>query len=122
MNPDAAVKALSPQIATLRKLASARVQSELKRLGAFVPPMNAGRLTSAEIAFWIRIAAQADSLPAETLATLEENLLVIDEAVQGIRAALDSDPGNPSLVRLLLATRQKEMDFLGTMVRLANES
>jgi len=62
VNPDEAVKALSPQIARLRSAASARVQAELKRLRAFVPPTNAGRLTSAEIAFWLRIAAQADSL------------------------------------------------------------
>ncbi len=65
------------------------------------------------------IEESRDALAPETLQALEENLLVIDEAVLEIRTALEEDPGNPRLVRLLMATHQKGLDFLETVVLLS---
>ncbi|MBI2423076.1 MAG: hypothetical protein HYV27_09630 [Candidatus Hydrogenedentes bacterium] len=53
----------------------------------------------------------------ETLALIEENLKVIDVAVEEIRVAIKDDPENPRLVKLLVATREKELNFLEDMVR-----
>lgn len=53
-----------------------------------------------------------------TRAVLRENLTVIDGAVAEIIAALEVEPENPDLMRLLLAARHKELDFLKSIVDL----
>jgi len=66
--------------------------------------------------------AREEALAPDTLKTVEENLQVIDDAVREIRTALDDDPANPRLLRMLMATRRKELGFLGQMVRLPEGS
>lgn len=41
-----------------------------------------------------RMAARRDDLSPETLAIVEENLRIIDEAIQEVRTALEKDPAN----------------------------
>jgi hypothetical protein len=55
----------------------------------------------------------------ETLAAVERNLRVIDGALVEIKAALQKDPGNPALGRLLAATHQKKVDTLRRVLRLS---
>ncbi|NIA12738.1 MAG: hypothetical protein GWP08_01565 [Nitrospiraceae bacterium] len=64
------------------------------------------------------IDERKDSLTPETLVAVEENLRVIDQAVSEIRAAMATDPQDPRLADMLMATREKEMDFLQQVVRI----
>ena len=52
------------------------------------------------------------TLDPATVRVLEENLRIIDRALTEARAALRSDPGNPVLEELLLATHRKRLDLL----------
>lgn len=58
-----------------------------------------------------------DDLSPETLAVLERNLRVIDEAIGELRTALAADPGNPGLTHLLLASHRREIDLLQHLAR-----
>jgi len=63
------------------------------------------------------IEARGERLLPGTLQSVEANLRVIDDAVQEIRAAIQDDPDNPRLVRMLMATRHKELDLLVGVIR-----
>lgn len=58
------------------------------------------------------LAHNRQNLHPRTVRVLEDNLLVIDRALAEARAALRSDPGNPVLEELLLATHRKKLDLL----------
>lgn len=60
-----------------------------------------------------------DSLSPETLAAVERNLAVIDQAMAEVRAALRKDPGRPQLARMLAATHRKKVDVLQRVVKLS---
>jgi len=62
------------------------------------------------------LAAREVELHPETRAVLDENLGIIDGAMKEIMAAIESDPENPVLVRKLMATREKELNLLETML------
>ena len=64
------------------------------------------------------IDERKESLAPETLAAVEENLQVIDQAVSEIRVAMDNNPQDARLAGMLVATREKEMDFLQQVVRI----
>ena len=63
------------------------------------------------------IEARGERLSPGTVQAVQANLRVIDDAVQEIRAAIEDDPNNPRLVRMLMATRKKELDLLVQVVR-----
>jgi anti-sigma factor RsiW len=60
-----------------------------------------------------------DQLAPETLKSVGANLAVIDEALKEVRAALEKDPGNPELTRMLAATHRKKVDVLQRVVKLS---
>lgn len=62
------------------------------------------------------------NLTAETMQTVTENLAVIDTAVAQIQDALVSDPANPNLIGLLVATRDKEMEMLSALAQFTSAS
>ena len=59
------------------------------------------------------------SFSPETIASVERNLAVIDQALSEVRAALGRDPGNPELTRRLVSTHRKTVDTLRRLVRLS---
>jgi hypothetical protein len=60
-----------------------------------------------------------DALAPETLASVERNLAVIDEALAEIHRALEKDPASPELGRMLVWTHQKKVDVLRRAVKLS---
>jgi predicted anti-sigma-YlaC factor YlaD len=65
------------------------------------------------------LAKRGDSLSPETRQTVERNLAVIDQALKEIRDALQKEPDNPELNRMLTATHRKKVDVLRRVVRLS---
>ena len=59
------------------------------------------------------------SLSPQTLADVEKNLAVIDQALNEVRAALGRDPGNKDLTRMLVSAHRKRVDTLRRVVRLS---
>jgi anti-sigma factor RsiW len=68
------------------------------------------------------IEQNRDRLAPETVAVVEENLEIIDAAIAEARAALESDPGNPRLGRLLTAIHRQRVDMLRRTARLSLQS
>lgn len=64
------------------------------------------------------LAARRDSLPKETVASLDENLRAIDQALVDVRAAVRADPNNPRLNHLLASTHQRKVETLRRVVKL----
>jgi predicted anti-sigma-YlaC factor YlaD len=59
------------------------------------------------------------ALSPQTLANVERNLAVIDQALNEVRAALGRDPGNKDLTRMLVSAHRKKVDTLRRVVRLS---
>lgn len=53
-----------------------------------------------------------DELDPETVAVIEDNLKIMDQAAGEIRLALQRDPGNRGLERMMLASYRKQVDLL----------
>ncbi len=60
-----------------------------------------------------------DELEPETLARIQRNLAVIDEALAEVHRALEKDPNRPELERMLVSTHRKRVDVLRGMVKLS---
>jgi hypothetical protein len=58
------------------------------------------------------LRARRGSMSPEAAATVERNLKVMEKAVGEIREALERDPGNTDLERMLVAARRRELDLL----------
>jgi len=65
-----------------------------------------------------QLEASKEFLAPETAQVIDENLAIIDEAIEEIHAALKKDPGNQRLVHSLIATYDKEVELLERAVRL----
>lgn len=59
-----------------------------------------------------------DTLAPETVAAIEANLKVIDDAIQSSRMALASDPNNQASVHTMLAMYKRKVDLLQQVVGL----
>lgn len=62
---------------------------------------------------------QNDSLSPETVKMVDENLAVIDEAIEEIRTALLQDPANQRLNRKLLTAHQRQLHLLQRATQIA---
>jgi hypothetical protein len=58
-------------------------------------------------------------LSPETRGAVDENLRVIDDALGQLRTALENDPGNRQLTRMLASTHQKKLDLLLRLLKLS---
>jgi hypothetical protein len=67
----------------------------------------------------VALDARREELSPETVAVVEENLRSIDVALAQIRAALERDPSNPGLARMLTSTHRRKVDVLQQVVRLS---
>jgi len=76
-----------------------------------------GEYEKAAAALLASLQARKGSLSPETLEAVEKNLAVIDGALREVRAALEADPANPGLVRMLASTHQKKIDVLQRVAR-----
>jgi anti-sigma factor RsiW len=61
----------------------------------------------------------AATLAPETMASVERNLAVIDEAMAEVRAALRQDPRSRELRHMLVSTHRKKLDVLRHVVKLS---
>lgn len=68
------------------------------------------------------LAAARSRLAPETIATIERNLSVIDNALAESRRALARDPGNVALEHLVVAAWQQKVDLLRRATTLSGES
>lgn len=64
------------------------------------------------------LAARKASLSPQTVAIVERNLKVINEAVAEMQTALARDPGNRELPALLMTAYQQEIDLLQRAIQL----
>jgi len=64
------------------------------------------------------LSRQKEGLAPETQKSVDENLRVIDGALRDLRTALQKDPGNQSLNKMLVATHQKKVDMLRFLLKL----
>jgi predicted anti-sigma-YlaC factor YlaD len=64
------------------------------------------------------LQARRASLSPKTSASIDENLRVIDRALADIRAALERDPANPRLNRMLASTHEKKIETLRRVLKL----
>jgi anti-sigma factor RsiW len=69
-------------------------------------------------ALWAALHERRDAYSPETIESVEKNLAVIDTALAEVRAALQRDPENPELTRMLAATHRKKVDVLRRVVKL----
>jgi hypothetical protein len=60
---------------------------------------------------------EAQDLSPETMEIVRRNLEVIDAAIAELHIALERDPGNGELTRMLLATYQQKIDLLEQAAR-----
>jgi hypothetical protein len=63
--------------------------------------------------------ARRDSLDPEAAATVDKNLKLIEDAIAEIHVALDKEPSNAELNRMLMAAHQRELYLLQRAMRLA---
>jgi anti-sigma factor RsiW len=61
------------------------------------------------------------TLSPETLAVVDENIRIIDQAIKEIREALEKEPGSPQLNTLLLATYKQEVELLKWVAQLPTQ-
>lgn len=87
------------------------------------PALGKAERTFEQAAADLRAAfdARKTQLKPTTVATVEENLRIIDEAIRRARVALEADPGNPDLNAMVTATWQKKVELLDKAVRLSSE-
>lgn len=65
--------------------------------------------------------ARSDSLSPQAVAAIKDGLGAIDDSVAGIRAALEKNPGDPRLTRLLANARRQEIQLLQRAATLPGE-
>jgi hypothetical protein len=65
--------------------------------------------------------ARKKNMVPEDAKALDENLLRIDASLREVREALDKDPQNPKLTRMLASTHQKKLDLLLRLIRLSSQ-
>ncbi len=79
----------------------------------FVRDMDVENQFSSAIADMVAaLEANRDQLPPETVQLIEENLRIIDEAIQHSLAALESAPQSLPLQQAVMTSYERKLDFL----------
>ena len=71
----------------------------------------------AKESLWLAVYDHRDELSPLQLKLVERNLEVIDDAIRELRLALEDDPENPRLQRLVLASHRRGLDLLWGLVK-----
>src|SRR5690606_17565516 len=87
-----------------------------ERVLAFTAEYDEARSELAQL-----LEERRDVLPAETLAVLEDNLTIIEDAVVDITRALEEHPEDPKLRGMLREAQRREVRVLQQAVQLPNE-
>ena len=66
------------------------------------------------------VEARGDELTPETRAVIEENLQIIDEAIEQVRNALNDEPGDTRNGHILNALYRQKVEFLWRVSRLSS--
>lgn len=124
--PEGQSEVLLPRVSL--PMASGAVQTTGLQGGASMPGGGVTRLQAATESYE---RAAADLLAAfterksqlrpTTVATVEQNLRVVDEALRRAHAALAADPANPDLNSAMTSTWQRKVDLLDKAVRLTSD-
>lgn len=85
-------------------------------LAAFAPAETEYRLAVDELAAVLE--SRRDELAPETVATLERNLAIIDEAIRQSRAALEADPNSAKIAQMLTYAYDAKVETLRQAVSL----
>ena len=99
--------------------------SEGARLHPAAVEMNRGLVAmesdyqAAANALMEALLERKDEMEPELLASVQQNLAVIDEALAEVHRALEKDPNRPELGRMLVSTHRKRVDVLRRMVKLS---
>jgi hypothetical protein len=80
-----------------------------------------GQYASAIAELAAAIDSNRDRLPPETVALIEENLRVIDAAIQQSLAALESAPESLPLQQAVMTSYERKLDFLRQAAALTAE-
>ena len=75
----------------------------------------------AKAALLAELEASREALSPEAIATVEESLEIMEDAVLDVRVALADEPDNPQLERMLIATYKSQVEMLRQAVLYANE-
>jgi predicted anti-sigma-YlaC factor YlaD len=89
---------------------------KLKGLESADPSVGAGPTTEELLR-----SLEAQDLPPETMAIVQRNLAVIDVAIAELEAALERDPGNDELARMLVSTHRKKAELVERAVRVKED-
>lgn len=116
-------RVLLPRVAQPVALTTGAPTSGSPASSAASPALGAAEQTFEKAAADLRAAFEArkGQLKPGTVATVEENLRIIDDAIRRARAALEADPGNPDLNAMVATTWQKKVALLEKAVRLSSE-
>lgn len=66
---------------------------------------------------WLLALRRQDDLSPVTRKVVARNLRILDKAIEELRVALESDPGNPELETLLLDHHRRGVDLLERLAR-----
>lgn len=105
-------------------LESASLESASPGTGAQSAPGLSRATDSYERAAADLLAAFNDRksrLQPGTIAAVEQNLKIVDEALRRAREALAADPANPDLNTMMTSTWQRKVDLLDKAVRLTSD-
>lgn len=90
-----------------------------------VPPAEINRIeaqyATARDELRVILDERGDRLAPETLAVVEENLAIIEDAVTGINLALANDPGSEKLEHMLHVAYRSEVNLLQQAVQLTQQ-
>lgn len=103
--------------------------SEVSPIGEAVPaahdgigPLDAAvrEYTDAAELLLATIDERRDRLSPETLAVLEKNLAIIDQAIAEVRTALEADPSSHGSTLLLASMHEQKVELLRRVARLSS--
>jgi hypothetical protein len=89
---------------------------------ASVPALHGADLAFLEARQQLRTALyeRRKTFSPETVRKVDQNLQIIESAIEEIRTAVAHDPGNRKLQRMLISTRQREVALLRHVTQTAN--